>query len=68
MKKLFAIAFVGIVALSCSKKNDNSLQDSNTMLQEPEVTVVDSGASTTVPTVETAKPIEAVKTDSATAK
>ena len=68
MKKLFAIVFVGVVALSCSKKNDNSLQDSNTMLQEPEVTVVDSATSTTVPAVETAKTVEAVKTDSAASK
>ena len=66
MKKIFAIAIVGIVALSCSKKNDNSLQDSNTMLQEPEVTVVDSAASTTVPVVE--KAVAPAKSDSAAAK
>jgi|GEM_PF-490918 len=45
MKKILAIAFIGILAASCSKKNDKSWQDTNTMLQEPETTVVDSSVA-----------------------
>lgn len=43
MKKVLAIAFIGgLLLASCSKKADHSLQDSNTMLEEPETaTVVD---------------------------
>ncbi|MCX8531119.1 hypothetical protein [Chryseobacterium luquanense] len=41
MKKVLAIAFLGsLVAVSCSKKADKSLQDSNIMLEEPAATVV----------------------------
>ncbi len=48
MKKVLAIAFVsGLIIASCSKKSENSLQDSNTMLQEPETTVVESAAPAT---------------------
>lgn len=51
MKKVLAIAFIGsLFAVSCSKKTDKSLQDSNTMLEEP--------AAPTVPADST------VKTDS----
>lgn len=49
MKKLFAIAFIGsILAISCSKKTDKSLQDSNIMLEEPAAPTVpaDSAAKT----------------------
>ena len=47
MKKVLAIAFViGLVIASCSKKSDNSLQDSNIMLQEPEATTVSPAAVT----------------------
>lgn len=49
MKKVLAIAFIGsLFVVNCSKKPDHSLQDSNTMLEEPEVTttVVDSSATT----------------------
>lgn len=41
MKKVLAIAFIGgLLMASCSKKADHSLQDSNTMLEEPEVKTV----------------------------
>ncbi|HEX7869411.1 MAG TPA: hypothetical protein VF455_04790 [Chryseobacterium sp.] len=41
MKKVLAIVFLGsLVAVSCSKKADKSLQDSNIMLEEPTATVV----------------------------
>jgi len=48
MKKVLAIAFIGsLFAMSCSKKADKSLQDSNTMLEEPAApTVTDSTAKT----------------------
>ena len=57
MKKVLAIAFIGsLFVVNCSKKPDHSLQDSNTMLEEPEVTtVVDS----------TARKTEAVKVNAA---
>lgn len=44
MKKVLAIAFIGsLFIVSCSKKADTSLQDSNIMLEEPAATtVVDS--------------------------
>lgn len=47
MKKVLAIAFIGgLLAVSCSKKPNHDLQDSNTMLPEPDApTVVDSGAA-----------------------
>ncbi len=46
MKKILALAFIGVLVLSCSKKPDHSLQDSNVMLPEPEgTTVVDSTAT-----------------------
>lgn len=66
MRKLLAIVFIGVLAVSCSKKDDNSLQDSNVMLEEPEAKVVDSSAAKA-----TAAPVTdgtAVKTDSAAAK
>lgn len=48
MKKVLAIAFIGgLLAAGCSKKTDHDLQDSNTMLPEPDApTVVDSNATT----------------------
>ena len=50
MRKVLAIAFVGgLFIASCSKKSDNSLQDSNIMLQEPETTVVDAPKATEAP-------------------
>ncbi|MCD0455210.1 hypothetical protein LPB85_07070 [Chryseobacterium sp. LC2016-27] len=66
MKKLLAIAFIGsIFAVSCSKKADKSLQDSNVMLEEPAApTVVDSTKSTPAPVATTPAPA----TDSTAAK
>lgn len=46
MKKILALAFVVAVAVSCSKKESTYQQDSNVMLSEPEVKVVDSSAVT----------------------
>lgn len=48
MKKVLAITFIGgLLAMGCSKKTENNLQDSNTMLPEPDApTVVDSSATT----------------------
>ncbi|MGI9582053.1 hypothetical protein ACR1PO_12620 [Chryseobacterium sp. RRHN12] len=72
MKKVLAIAFIGGLLLTgCKKKPDHSLQDSNTMLEEPEATtVVDSTAKTTAPAAATpaAPAPEAAKTDSTAKK
>ncbi|WP_333597361.1 hypothetical protein [Chryseobacterium flavum] len=67
MKKVLAIAFIGgLLVVNCSKKVDHSLQDSNTMLEEPEVaTVVDSTAKPAAPA---ATVPEAAKTDSTAKK
>lgn len=56
--------FVGsLFAIGCSKKVDHSLQDSNTMLEEPEAkTVVDSTAKMPAPA---ATPAPAVKDSTA---
>ncbi|AZA80057.1 hypothetical protein EG347_22470 [Chryseobacterium sp. G0186] len=72
MKKVLAIAFIGgLLVASCSKKVDHSLQDSNTMMEEPETTtVVDSTAKPAAPaaaTPTTPAP-EAAKTDSTAKK
>ncbi|WP_241280265.1 hypothetical protein [Chryseobacterium cucumeris] len=71
MKKVLAIAFIGgLLLASCSKKVDHSLQDTNTMLPEPEVATVDSTAKTAAPAAATpavAAP-EAAKTDSTAKK
>ncbi|UWX62374.1 hypothetical protein N0B40_08785 [Chryseobacterium oranimense] len=73
MKKVLAIAFIGsLFVVNCSKKPDHDLQDSNTMLPEPDApTVVDSTAKTAAPAAATtpapATP-EAAKTDSTAAK
>ncbi len=58
MKKVLAIAFIGsLVIVSCSKKVDHSLQDSNTMLAEPEATtVVDSSSTKTAEPAATPAP------------
>ncbi|MDC8103218.1 MULTISPECIES: hypothetical protein [Chryseobacterium] len=47
MKKVLALAFIGgLLVVNCKKKPDHSLQDSNTMLEEPEATtVVDTTAT-----------------------
>lgn len=63
MKKLFAIAFIGgLVLASCAKKETTT--ESNTMLEEPEVTVTDSAGAGSVP----APAATATVTDSAAAK
>jgi uncharacterized protein YcfL len=69
MKKVLAIAFIGsLFVVNCSKKPDHSLQDSNTMLEEPEVTtVVDSTAKPAETAAATPAP-EAAKTDSTAKK
>ena len=73
MKKVLAIAFIGgLLVVNCSKKTDHSLQDSNTMLEEPEATtVVDSTAKPAAPAA-TATPATpapgAAKTDSTAKK
>ncbi|MGC5746723.1 hypothetical protein [Chryseobacterium sp. NFX27] len=73
MRKVLALAFIGsLFVVNCSKKPENNLQDSNTMLEEPEATtVVDSTAKKVTPDASTtpapATP-EAAKTDSAAAK
>jgi len=48
MKKVLAIAFIGgLLVANCTKKPNHDLQDSNTMLPEPDApTVVDSSATT----------------------
>jgi uncharacterized protein YcfL len=70
MKKVLAIAFIGsLFAVSCSKKTDKSLQDSNTMLEEPAAPTVpaDSTAKTeTAPA--TAIPAPSPSTDSTASK
>ncbi|CAM3140526.1 hypothetical protein DRF59_19510 [Chryseobacterium flavum] len=71
MKKVLAIAFIGgLLVVNCSKKVDHSLQDSNTMLEEPEVaTVVDSTAKPAAPAETPAATVpEAAKTDSTAKK
>ena len=46
MKKVLAIVFLGsLVAVSCSKKEEKSLQDSNIMLEEPEAQVVSADST-----------------------
>ncbi|WP_080780652.1 hypothetical protein [Chryseobacterium phocaeense] len=72
MKKVLAIAFIGgLLVVNCSKKPEHDLQDSNTMLPEPDApTVVDSTAKTAAPAAATPAPAtpEAAKTDSTAAK
>lgn len=75
MKKISVlVALIGIVAISCSKKEDKAWQDSNTMLAEPEAAVKDSATTITVDQGDAAATTEAPagapapKTDSAAAK
>ncbi|MCT2560701.1 hypothetical protein [Chryseobacterium herbae] len=73
MRKVLAIAFIGsLLVVNCSKKPDHTLQDSNTMLPEPDApAVVDSTAKKAAPaaavTPAPATP-EAAKKDSTAAK
>lgn len=65
MKKVLAIAFLGsLMAVSCSKKTDKSLQDSNTMLEEPEATVVSDSTVKSDSTPAVAIPSPSPSTDS----
>lgn len=70
MKKVLAIAFIGgLLLASCSKKVDHSLQDSNTMLEEPAATtVVDSTAKPAAAPAAAPTAPEAAKTDSTAKK
>lgn len=70
MKKVLAIAFIGsIFAVSCSKKADKSLQDSNTMLEEPAAPTVPADSTKKDSTPAAAIPAPSPSTDStATAK
>ena len=45
MKKIFAIAVILGAVISCQKKVEHPLQDSNVMLEEPTIKVVDSAAA-----------------------
>lgn len=58
MKKVLAIAFIGsLFVVNCSKKVEHSLQDSNTMLEEPAAsTVVDTLSKNTPAPVATPAP------------
>lgn len=48
MKKVLAIAFIGgLLVINCSKKPNHDLQDSNTMLPEPDPTTVQKDSSAT---------------------
>jgi uncharacterized protein YcfL len=72
MKKVLAIAFIGsLFVVNCSKKPDHTLQDSNTMLEEPAApTVADSSAKPAAPVAATpvAPAPEAAKKDSTAKK
>lgn len=68
MKKVLAIAFIGgLFAVSCSKKADKSLQDSNVMLEEPSATTVTDTTSAKKDTAPAATPAPA-KVDSTAKK
>lgn len=58
MKKIIALAFIAALALSCSKKESTYEQDSNIILAEPEVKVIDS-AAVTQPVDNTVAPVPA---------
>ena len=45
MKKIFAMAVILGAVISCQKKVEHPLQDSNVMLEEPTIKVVDSAAA-----------------------
>lgn len=68
MKKVLAIAFIGsLLAVSCSKKEEKSLQDSNIMMEEPAApTVTDSTAK--VDSTPVATPAPSPSTDSTATK
>ncbi|SHK21637.1 hypothetical protein [Chryseobacterium polytrichastri] len=74
MKKVLAIAFIGgLLVVNCSKKADHSLQDSNTMLEEPTATTVAADSTAKPAAAPAATPTatpapEAAKTDSTAKK
>lgn len=69
MKRVLAIAFIGgLLMASCSKKTDHSLQDSNTMLEEPEVQTVPADSTKKDSTPAPAATPAPVATDSTAAK
>ncbi len=73
MKKVLAIAFIGgLLAVSCSKKPDHTLQDSNTMLPEPDAPTVAADSTAKPAATPAAAPAtsapEAAKTDSTAKK
>lgn len=69
MRKVLAILFIGsLVAVSCSKKEEKSLQDSNIMLEEPAATTIVDSTAKTDSTPAAATPEAPVATDSTTAK
>ncbi|MEG2078695.1 hypothetical protein SAMN05421796_102228 [Chryseobacterium piscicola] len=67
MKKVLAIAFIGgLLMASCSKKADHSLQDSNTMMEEPAVPTVPADSTKKDATTAPAATPAPAKTDSMT--
>ncbi len=68
MKKVLAIALIGSVfAVSCSKKADKSLQDSNIMLEEPAAPIVTDSTAKTETAPAPAIPAPSPSTDSTAA-
>lgn len=45
MKNIFGLAVLAVALMSCEKKLEHPLQDSNVMLEEPVVKAVDSAAA-----------------------
>jgi hypothetical protein len=69
MKKVLAIVFLGsLVAVSCSKKDDKSLQDSNIMLEEPATPIVVDSTATKTDSTPAPAATPAPATDSTAAK
>lgn len=69
MKKVLAIAFIGgLLMTACKEKPDHSLQDSNTMLEEPEAQVMPADSAKTDSTPAPAATPAPATTDSMTTK
>lgn len=69
MKKVLAIAFIGsLFAVSCSKKTDKSLQDSNIMLEEPSAPTVVTDSAAKTDSTPAAIPAPSPSTDSTATK
>lgn len=69
MKKVLAIVFIGsLFAVSCSKKEEKSLQDSNIMLEEPETPTVTDSTTTKADSTPAAATTTAPATDSTATK